>query len=392
MYTLIDLRWFENQAKRILEKLLNTLPRTDGFFHSYFDARWNPIKTYDTTLVTQGRMLYNMATGYRLTSNTDYLIVLEKGADFLLDTFYDSTYKGFYHSCDHHGRVLDDRKLSYGHSFAIFGLVHAFRMTGISRYRDVAVETFELMRSRMTDSYGGLYYGFTRRFEPLDEMKSQNPIMHFFEAAMELASLDSCLNYQKDVIEIADFVLDRLVRPSSRLLPEVYTDDWSEANSEDGGRIDVGHAFEWAFLLAHAQEQGYPQRYLSYAKSFLDNALEMGWDRKEGGIFSPASSDTLRVKSRKNWWEQCEAIRALLHFVFKRGESGYTKALEHCTDFVQRSFVDPDQPGWFSVIDSPAAMRQQEKILPGKVYYHIIGMCVEGIECLQIQIQPHNGQ
>jgi len=40
------------------------------------------------------------------------------------------------------GEVLDDRKVAYGHAFAVFGLSYAYRVTKDSRYRQAALDTW----------------------------------------------------------------------------------------------------------------------------------------------------------------------------------------------------------------------------------------------------------
>ena len=373
-------QWFRDHLlEDVLPNWLKSSVTEEGLFLPHLDRRWNRLGKDYGTLVSQSRLLYNFSKGYELTKNKRYLRAVESGARFLIRNFKDEKYGGWFWSCNRDGRVLDAHKNSYGHAFVTFGLAHAFRVTGNENLKAMALETWRTLKTRFRDEHGGFWWRLSRKFEEVEEIKSQNPIMHTFEALLSLGDLDGLSYIHKDAETIADFVLNRLLRKRDGILPEVFTCDWKELPAEQGGRIDMGHAFEWAYLLSSAAERGLPEKYLSHAARFLEYGLEIAYDPKNGGIYSPATLEGKIMERRKGWWEQCEAIRALMHFAVVRGRSELWKPLEKTVDFVKRFYVDPEFGGWYMFAGENVEDRNENKGNEWKVDYHIVGMCMEAI-------------
>ena len=376
------LEWFrEHLVNDILPHWLNNTKTENGLFFTHFGRAWERRPGKICTLVSQCRLLYNFSVGYHLTRGTGYLEAMNRGADALLRYFHDSEDGGWWWSCDFDGKAIDLQKDLYGHAFVIFGLTHASKATGRDDLKRKAMETWEVVRSRFRDEHGGFWGKMTRSFAPAPHTPSQNPIMHLTEALFALAGIDDSGGARQGSEEVAGFVLNRLIRRSDGILPELYDTEWKELSAEKGGRIDVGHAFEWAYLLSHAAECNWPQHYLKAAERLLERGLEMGFDEKEGGIVSPARPDGTVVSGVKGWWEQCEAIRALLHFAVVRSYKNADAPLEKTIAFVQRNFVDKEYGGWFMLPPAAAGERQPsfDKGSEWKLDYHVVGMCAEAI-------------
>ena len=376
------LSWFrEYLINDILPHWLTYSQTENGLFFVHFGRTWEKNSRDICTLVSQSRLLYNFSVGYRLTGQTEYLEAVNRGSDALLRYFRDSEYGGWWLSCNLNGEVLDFQKDLYGHAFVIFGLVHAAEVTERKDLKQAAFDTWEIVRSRFRDASGGFAGKLTREFAPSPHTPSQNPIMHLFEALMTLDNLDDSGRVRQDGENVADFVLNRLRRKSDGILPELFDVDWRELSVENGGRIDVGHAFEWAYLLSRAVEYGWPQDYLNAAERFLEYGLALGFDESDGGIISPVKPDGTPTSPRKGWWEQCEAIRALLHFAVVRGYAKAWEPLEKIIAFVRKHFVDEEYGGWF--MNPPVTVGENQprfdKGSEWKVDYHVVGMCVEAI-------------
>ena len=72
----------------------------------------------------------------------------------------------------------------------ILALATAATVFEDSRYRDLALQTWEFMQRRFRDHHGGLIWHIGRDGQILDDVRSQNPLMHTFEALLVLAPLD----------------------------------------------------------------------------------------------------------------------------------------------------------------------------------------------------------
>ena len=399
----LDLNWFRaHLVQDILPHWLEGAATPAGLFFPRLDRQWRRQPDQVATLVSQSRLLYNFANGYEATGDEPYLQAVRNGARYLIDHFRDPEHGGWFFSVappsvlDAHpeaaivpevdraralpgsAAVLDDRKDSYGHAFVVFGLAHAAQCTGDDAYRQAAADTWATIQAKLTDEHGGLKLRTSGDFSTGEPGRSQNPMMHLFEALLALGDLPDMEHVHDDARRVADFVRSRLVRERDHCLPEVYGDDWTELPSEEGGRLDLGHAFEWAFLLSSAAERGLGEADLGHAERFLEYGMQLGYDHASGGIFSPASPDGSSVRQTKGWWEQCEAIRALLHFAALREHDDLWAPLQGTVDFVKRELLDHEHGGWYSGSWTPVSgVTKHDKGSEWKVDYHVVGMCVE---------------
>lgn len=291
------------------------------------------------------------------------------------NSFYDSNFGGFFYRCDARGRTVEDFKDAYGHAFALFGLSHSSQVTQEpldARFTQISLET---LIGFVCPQTGGMIPRKRRDFAPLPAEKrgpnSQNPMMHTFEACLAFRQSDS------RSAQLARGIVDRLFRmterPLSQGLPELYTDDWQPLPTDQGGRIDIGHQFEWAYLLSKATELGYPKEYLDWANELFDYGMRVGYDELEGGIFSDASLEGQVISHRKGWWQQCEATRAMMHFAVKHGRQDLWSPLGHTIAYFQANLIDPEFGGWYGGPDL-------HKGGVWKVDYHVVGMCEEALK------------
>lgn len=386
----LDLSWFKSHLlDELLPKWLHAV--TDqGLFLPHFDRKWQPLHRNYGTLVSQNRLLYNFAQGYLLTGNQVYQDAVESGAQFLLDRFRDQKYGGWYFACGLDGEVMERRKDAYGHAFTLFGLAHAYRCTGNADFQEAMLYTWDALTQHFLDDHGGRWWRMTEAFEPAEQTKSQNPTMHLFEALLAASTVGGAESLRPEAQRVGDFVLFKLVRPTDRRLPEVYDESWTElpaapraphekVSPYKGGRLDIGHAFEWAYLTSFAVENGLPDYYASFANSFMNYGLALGFDWESGGIYSPASPTGERLATHKGWWEQCEAIRAMINFVIRHHRADLVEPLQKTITFVQESFVDPEYGGWYHSVGPGIAHQELEKGNEWKLDYHVVGMCMEAI-------------
>jgi len=363
--------------------LEQTLPRWQasaatgtGLFLPHLDRRWRQTGKTFGTVVSQCRLLYNFACGYRLTGVQAYLDAVESGTNFLLKRFRDNEHGGWYWACSLDGAVIDNKKDCYGQAFALFGLCHAWSVLHDDRLKQEALHTWETIRTWFREPNGGFIYHFDRAFTKAAAERSQNPVMHLFEAL--LAAVDTGLEpgLLSEAQQVGRFILD--LRDSTNRLPEVFDSNWKLLPESRGGHCNIGHAFEWAFLLSKGSILGLPASFIDRGREFLDYGTSIGLDREKGGIFSSASYDGT-IQRKKGWWEQCEAIRALQHYVSRRGADNLQPALESCIEYVQDAFIDLEYGGWYSEPSPRPGSPGEYKGSEWKMDYHVVGMCIEAL-------------
>ena len=387
-----DFAWFREQLlANILPRWLERAPTPEGLFLPHFDREWRPTGERFGTLVSQGRLLHNFAVGYEATGEAAYRDAVEAGARFLLGPFRDRQHGGWLYAVEADGTVVDEHKDSYGHAFVLFGLAHAARVTGDPEIRAGVLDAVETLNGRFRDGCGGLASRMSRDWRDLDARRSQNPVMHAFEALLAASAVKGLAGLldatagtsfagpaSRAAERVARFVFDRLAGADGAL-PEIFTMDWRPLPADEGGWINIGHQFEWAFLLSRAVEAGLPASYLTHAEELIEQGLRLGFDAAHGGIFTAATPSGEVKPARKGWWEQCEAIRALLHFAVRRGRDDLREPLERTLAFVKRSFIDAEHGGWFAQAEADGRPLPSRKGGPFKLDYHQVAMCAEAI-------------
>lgn len=347
-----------------------------GLFLPQRDREWRHVGPDEGTIVSQSRLLYNFASGYRLTGDIAYLKAVEDGAAFLLRHFRDVTHGGWHWACALDGSPTDSTKSTYGHAFAIFGLSHAFDVTDNPALQAAIVDTWQTMDTRLRDEHGGFVWQRSGDFTTGTDERSQNPIMHLFEALMAAGTVGELPDMLARARETGQWVLDSLIDSEGRL-PEVFDVHWRPLPADQGGRFDVGHAFEWAFLLSQAAVLDLQQGWLEAAERLLDYGMTQGFDAERGGIVSPVAADGSREKAVKGWWEQCEATRALLHFARSRDRTDLIEPAHKMVTYIRDALIDPDHGGWYSTPSPATGSAGSHKGSVWKVDYHVVGMGVE---------------
>lgn len=376
----IDLAWFRTHVtEEILPRWLELAPHDNGFLQPHLDRQWRRRPETFATLVSQGRLLYDFAQGWALTGEEPYREAVERGSRFFLEHFRDRKHGGWYWSVDLTGAALDRRKNTYGLAFAIFGLSHAARCLGDGECLTAALETRRFLVERLGDTEGGYYQGASEDLSEYDEpdRRNQNPLMHLYEALLALERAGGGDEARDAVEEHGWFIGTRLLRADG-LIPETYDSDWQPLPDDDGGWINVGHQFEWAYLLADAAREGHPAFLRRTGRRLLDAAVRIGWDESDGGVVTRARLDGSVAdaeRSHRGWWEQCEASRALLHYAYELGQTDLLPLLAANMAFFREHLVDPEYGGWY-VEANPA---DPSKGTEWKIDYHLVGMCAEAI-------------
>lgn len=366
----------------ILPRWLEAAVHPSGLFLPRLDREWRRLDASFGTLVSQSRLLFSFARGFELTDDNRYRDQVAAGADFMLAHFRDIKHGGWQWACAPDGAVVDRTKSCYGHAFAIFGLSHAYAVTGTAALQDAARDTWDVLATHFRDNHGGFVAALSPDLREASAERSQNPIMHLLEALLAAGTVGGMPDMLSHAEGVGRFVLERLLRPDGGL-PEVYDTEWNPLPESQGGRIDIGHAFEWAFLLSEAVAAGLPSEWLSPAERLLRYGLENGFDDELGGIISPAPLSGRCRQRRFGWWEQCEAARALLRFVNTHdAPREHAEAFLSTMTFIDSACIDHEYGGWYSVPAPAPGSAGEHKGSEWKADYHVVGLCVEATRAM----------
>lgn len=375
----IDVAWHRQDfVHGLLGHWGSVAPTASGFMRSAVDRRWVAAARQPGQLTDQARLVYTFAVGFELTKEPRYLDAAVRGTDFLLQRFRDPVHGGYFLAVAEDGTVVRDAKRSYGHAFALLALSHMARVTGEKRYREAALKTWQEIDTSLRDPVGGFRTELPRNFSQAQTGQAgatgtQNPIMHLFEALLALHEATQDPAALAGAKGVADFVVYRLLvgtADGGAYIPEWYGADWKPlATREQGGHTDIGHQFEWIHMLRTAEQRGMVGVYGPIANRLLKFAVEKGYDEIEGGVFTTMFPDGALARD-KNYWQQCEAMRAFL--MVAAGGSGELEAwrrYEQTLSLVRSQFTDTSNGGWFPKACKPGGCSDAQ-VEP----YHMAGL------------------
>jgi mannose/cellobiose epimerase-like protein (N-acyl-D-glucosamine 2-epimerase family) len=117
----------------------------NGFFRTRFNRSWQEQDGYKfVTLTEQARILFVLATGYDLSGDIRFKEAVQSGGNFLVKNMRNPANGGWHKSVDSQGKTIRSDVEPYGYSFAIFGLSHAYRVTGDTAFLKAALDTWRL--------------------------------------------------------------------------------------------------------------------------------------------------------------------------------------------------------------------------------------------------------
>jgi mannose/cellobiose epimerase-like protein (N-acyl-D-glucosamine 2-epimerase family) len=377
-----DAKWHERAlVDGHLAHWLAVAPSETGFLLARVTRAWQPREQKATDLVAQSRLIYVLLSGYEVTGDSRYLDAARHGADFLLRYFPDPVHGGLFRIVDAEGRVVRNSKHTYGHAFAILALAHAYRVTKDERYGSAALATWRAVRANLRDPVGGFLPEAPRDFsgDRSSGFRTQNPLMHLFEALLALYDATGDPEALAGARGIGDFVVYRLLRglaDGGAYIPEWYDANWVPLPEHESGNIDLGHQFEWAYLLNSSEERGLPALYTGVAQRLLDYAIKTGYDEQAGGCFNVAYADG-KVVREKGYWQQSECLRTVMRYAALYGKSEMRRRYEQTLTFVQDELIDAKNGGWFITTKSACARQSCPDEQPDA--YHMTAMHREAL-------------
>ena len=347
----LDIDWhrqdlLQNQLEPWL-KVLTQLP--GGHFAADVDRRWKPVAKPSNDLTLQSRLVYTMIVGHAFTQDARMLEAAKSGADFLLEKFRDPVHGGFFTRVAANGEVVAAHKNSYAHAFALLALAHMARVTREPKYAVAALLGWRDVRRKLLDADGGLRAEAPRDFAANAGGRSQNPVMHMFEALLALARATQDPAALQGATELGNFVIGKLLQDQGArgaCVPEFYDERWQPVVSrEKGGYIDLGHQFEWSHLLSASEDLGLPAGFAAAGARILQYALQVGYDEIDGGAFNQAYADG-SVNKEKYFWQQAECLHALLIAAQREGRPELWRRYEQTVALVKNEFIDKDNGTW----------------------------------------------
>ena len=351
----------------------------------------------DKYIVTQTRMIWGFSLFHAcFPDNPAYLNAARQGVDFFIQHFWDAQHGGWYWKTERTGKMLDDGKVVYGQSFALYALSQYTLCTGDPRGLDYAGRTFDLLQKHCVDTARGGYY---ENLEPdwqlsapgfaAGDRKSLDIHMHLLEGYTALYQASGLAVHRRRLEEVIDVILTHMVHPVHgcglnqfnvyfRPIPPIAIRRTWNAEREGKlaeGSVDTtsyGHNFELAWLLMQAAQAMGVERddYRTVARRLADHALRYGIDWTHGGVYRDGTHDEPAVVRDKEWWQNAEALVGLIDAYRLFGDQRYLNAFENVWAFAGRHFINHDLGEWRQLLTETGQPLVGDIGNPWKACYH----------------------
>ncbi|HVI33721.1 AGE family epimerase/isomerase [Phenylobacterium sp.] len=207
----------------------------------------------------------------------------------------------FARAADAEGRITDPTPLLYEQAFALLALsgLHAAGLGDRRAEAGALLEAVEALRHPC----GGWREAGERPFQA-------NAHMHLLEAALAWEAAGEG-RWAAVSDEIATLALERFIQDG--LLREFFDEAWRPLGDRDGGLVEPGHQFEWAWLL----DQWATRRSRTDLRSVVQGLFERGLqgvDPGRGVVVGSVWPDMSVRDPVGRLWAQTEHLRAAVAF------------------------------------------------------------------------------
>ena len=202
------------------------------------------------------------------------------------------------------GRPLDETAYLYDQAFVLFALATAKR-AGIDD------PTLEARAMKLRDAVLAAGPATGGLIEAGDQPWQANAHMHLLEACLSWEAVGGDAGWTALADRIVDLAMTRFIDPEGGFLREFFGPDWAPAPGDDGGLVEPGHQFEWAWLLARfARSRDRPDLLAASRRLYAHGRKGVA---ERPAIVLDAMNDDGTVRSgRARLWPQTEWLKASL--------------------------------------------------------------------------------
>jgi len=354
----------------------------EGGFHSGFLDNGDCFDPHSRQLVGSARYVFNYATAAQLYNNAKHLDWAKWGLQYLTQTHKQAN--GHYAWQLEGGSITDHRVMAYGHAFVILAAASCVK-TGISEASKVLSDTYDFMETYFWDADGGAYTDERdNTLAHLSPYRGQNANMHMCEAALAAWQATRDTRYLERAKSLAHRFTFELADQSGGKVWEHYDTNWQvdmEYNIDSPNDryrpwgFQPGHQTEWSKLLLILNEERLNEKWVAKAKQLYDQAMEMGWDKKFGGLYYGIAPDGKVCAAEKHFWVQAETFAAAWRLYKVTKDETYLKDYNRIWEWCWDHMVDHQYGAWYRTRNRDGSAINNKKSPLGKTDYHTMGAC-----------------
>lgn len=395
----------ENDYKKVHEQLINELiPFWDnngidmqfGGFMTNFDANGKPIEMKEKYLNTQCRMIWWFSQLNMIKPDQGYDSKAKEGVDFLIKYLWDDKNEGWRWKVLRDGSPIDDGKIVYGQSFAIYSLSDYYISTGDKRGLEYAEKTFDLLQKYCADTQNG---GYLENLEPDwspapdgfsgGDRKGLDTHMHLMEAFTSLYLASGNEIHKRKLIEIINLISEKMVDhefgsglnqfdlawnslPAINIKRTWNAEREGEKPADPTETTSYGHNTELVWLMVRALKASGEsvEPYKPMFKQLLDNAVKYGVDWEKGGIFRDGLRKGGALVLEKEWWQHTESLVGFLEGYALFDDVKYYEAFQTIWSFADAKMINHEVGDWRRLLDREGNVIDGSIGNEWKVAYH----------------------
>ena len=317
-----------------------------------------PLADAGQELHSTTRMVHSYALG-KLAGQADCDAMIDQGMRYLIDHHRDRDHGGYVWALQG-DKVLDGRKLAYGHVFVLLAGATA-RLAGHPEADWLIDDATKVLDAHFWEEGPGLFCDeWNRDWTPFSLYRGMNANMHGVEALLAAHETTGREIYLARAGRILHFFMHRMAPREGWRVPEHYGDDWQVDRSYSGNPMfrpagtTPGHSFELSRLLlqwwdlAGRPADGSPE----VARRVVAQALADGWSEDGGGLVYTVGFDGPPAIRSRYWWPVTEAIGALASLIKLDRRPEDEVWYRRLWQFADRHFIDHTNGGWFPEIDA----------------------------------------
>jgi cellobiose epimerase len=272
-------------------------------------------------------------------------------------------------------------------SYVIEGLAEyalAFHDNQVGRE---ALDLFRVIDQHAHDNqYGGYRIAFTADWQFIKDYKdgpnaagsfgrkSYDWHLGLVEALATLYDVTGDAQVRARLEELLDIFVNKIIDADVGYGRYYFHDDWSVADRDgDSKQSEYGLDLEASWLIVEAaQRVGRPQdpKIRRASLALVDHALLYGFDKDHGGVYRYGPATGPATNKDMEWWQQCEALVALLNSYQLTGDPKYWQAFDLQARFFMDRFTDHQYGEVYTALFQNGRI-DDEKIGPWKAPYHV---------------------
>lgn len=345
-----------------------------------------PASTPRQNLLTVTRLVHSYALGEML-GVPGCRVVVDRGLAALWDEHRDPAAGGYVEAVGRDGAPVDTSKTAYGHAHVLLAAASALAAghTPASAVFDDALGVIDDHFWSEADGAAATE-ACDRDWRALEPYRGANSNMHLCESLLAAAEVGERPELAERAARLATRFIDGYARAHGWLLPEHYDLSWQPMPDYNHDRLDdpfrpygatIGHSLEWSRLVVCAAlaTGRLDDWFLEAAEALFERGVQVGWDRRQGGLAYTVDWNGAPANSDHYWWPIAEGIATSSYLLRVTRRRTYEDWYETFWEYAATHLIDHERGGWFPQLD--ASNRRKVHPWYGKPdLYHCLQACL----------------